>query len=167
MEDEGHDNTSSDYHSLPLNGSTNSFESTLRIRSAIYGPCPSRRLLNGEFATSKRVRAPFERDVSPILRTLLSRRDEIMPGHVEDEDDFIDDVNKQNMGRRETSLRKIQSDISRQSCNSFALPSSKNSITILNGVKSMNALFGDPCLGAVFFCIILRIFNAYFSILKP
>ena len=109
-----------------------------KILSATYGPREGRRLLNGESSTVKQNRIPYERDVLPFLMSLLSRAFTEINSCNDDESDMQRVENlKQNSGVH-NSLSNAQH---------FQMSKAKNSITILSGVKSMNAIFGDPCPG--------------------
>ena len=113
----------------------------LKIVSAIYGPHEGRRLLTGELSTSLKAKAPYERDVLPFLRSLLSRSSEVSNNTSDVEDE--EDTQTKDISSRDGLLPRA----SPQHTPSFVLSKAKNSITILDGVKSMNAIFGDPCPG--------------------
>lgn len=109
----------------------------LKVISATYGPHDGRRLLTGDLSTSYKARAPYERDVLPFVRSLLAQTNKVTNNTSDDEHDI----------KMNASGDAFTSSSSPRHTPSFVLSKTKNSITILDDVKSMNAIFGDPCPG--------------------
>ena len=119
----------------PSSSSFSSGGSTIRLISATYGPCPGRRLFNGEVAdpTSS---IPYTRDVLPQLTNLLERTSTSTSNSTTQSSDSDSDaksagIENQNAASRETGRQRRR----------VAIP-------VMDGkTKSMNIEFGDPCPG--------------------
>ena len=129
---------------------------SLRIISATYGPHDGRRLLSGELSTSSKAKAPYERDVLPFLRAMLAVQsrstDDFCTGNtflISNINPSIEEAMIMNNSRCISDYRQNDSDEQYMEIDEseFALVSSKNAVNIFDGLKSMNAIFGDPCPG--------------------
>ena len=97
----------------------------IRLISATYGPCPGRRLFNGEITGDP---TPFTRDVLPVLRHFLAEN------HHELNDDH-------------KSISDLNRDVTRCSTTKKNRKRRRVAFPLLEAGLSMNVAFGDPCPG--------------------
>jgi hypothetical protein len=120
-------------------------ELIVKIVSASYGPCEGRRMLTGELSNDETASIPYTRDVAPFLRALLIAQQYREAGGV-DPDDENEEEKTNNTG--EGSHADASSDPKIVRMNAITGQGGmKRATIVLGGMKSMNAVFGDPCPG--------------------
>jgi len=114
----------------------------VKIVSASYGPCEGRRLLTGELSTDEAVRIPYTRDVTPFLRALLIAQQQKEAQL--DQSDQVEEPPKSNS----TAVKEDEASEPRIiEMNALTAGMNRARIGLLSEMRSMNAVFGDPCPG--------------------
>jgi hypothetical protein len=126
-------------------------ELIVKIVSASFGPCEGRRLLTGELSSDETSSIPHTRDVAPFLRALLIAQQYREAGVVDPDDESEEEKMNANSDNSNNSTRGGNTDPSSDPkivrMNAITGQGMKRATIALGGMKSMNAVFGDPCPG--------------------
>ena len=127
----------------------------VHLISATYGPCPGRRLFNGEItggSINDPTRIPFSRDVLPVLRHFLGEGvDEAASSpatkcadKTTDGADFVGGLHEVN---DHESISDLDGDVGTNKKRKRRQPRRRVAFPLLEAGLSMNVAFGDPCPG--------------------
>jgi hypothetical protein len=129
----------------------------VKIVSASFGPCEGRRLLTGELSSDETSSIPHTRDVTPFLRALLIAQQlrEARDADPDEENELGKSDSSNNDKNNSPSGGNADGDAGTDPSsdskivrmNAITEQGMQRATIVLGAMKSMNAIFGDPCPG--------------------